>query len=271
MSFVELPLRALHVYPVKSCRGIEVSEFEIDTHGVRGDREWMIVDTEGQFLTQRQHPELARIATRLEDGVLELSVDEKILGRTGGGSRAVGPVRVWKSELLAERENESLNSALSDFLGRSVALVRHTAASSRPVIFGGEDRGAFTKFTDSFPVMMANRASLRELNGKLAAPVGMDRFRPNLEIDGLEAYGEERLLGLDTAGGLTFDFGAGCSRCVVITRDQLTGEDRGPEPLATLAKDRRRDGKVYFGVHLLPRSSGRLRVGEMLRLRLQDL
>lgn len=271
MSFAEVTLRALHVYPIKSCRGIAVEAIELDAHGVRGDREWMIVDGEGGFLTQRQHPELARLVPRFVGSELELSVgeggQERVLGCTGGVDREVIPVRVWKSELLAERENHDLNEALSAFLGRPVSLVRHGKSSSRPVIFAGEDRGAFTKFTDSFPVMMASRASLRDLNTRLEVPVDMDRFRPNLEIDDLAPFQEEGLAGLESEGGLPFDFGHGCSRCVVITRDQRTGEDRGPEPLATLANERRRDGKVYFGVHLLPRSAGRLRVGETLRLR----
>lgn len=269
MSFVKTSLQALYLYPVKSCRGIPVDEMHIDRHGPRGDRQWMIVDEEGVFVTQREMAKLAQIETRLEGGSLELLVEGQSLGRTGDSAdvHETRAVRVWKSDLTAHLEKASISQALSSFLGKTVFLVRHGSNSERPVIAGGEDRGAFTRFSDSFPVMMANRESLRDLNTRLKVPVGMDRFRPNFEVDLSEAFREDSIRSIETESGFIFEFGRGCSRCVMINRDQKTGEAReGAEPLATLAGYRRKEGKVYFGVHLLPRFEGVIRRGESLKL-----
>jgi len=260
---------ALHLYPVKSCRGIGVPEATVTDAGLEHDREWMVVTPEGRFVTQRECPRLATVRVALGDGTLELAAD-------GAGSVAVPfdlrgqpvEVSVWRDRCRAHDQGDPVARWLGDVLARPLRLVRFAPAQRRlsdPAWTGGLD--ATNRFSDGFALLAISRASLADLNSRLAVPLTMNRFRPNLELDGLPAYGEDALEDL-VAGALRLRRVKPCTRCVITTTDPETGVVDGDEPLKTL-KTYRWDPRlrgVTFGQNLIVVAGAgtRLRAGVQL-------
>jgi uncharacterized protein YcbX len=248
-------LAALHVYPVKSCRGLAPAAARLTDAGLEYDREWLIVTPEGRFLTQREEPRLATVEIALGDGALTLSA-------AGAGSVAVplepaaGPrreVTVWDHRCEALDQGEDAAAWLGDLLGRPLRLVRfdpaHRRESDRAWTGGAE---AWTRFSDGFALLAISTASLDDLNGRLPRPLPRDRFRANLWLDGLPPYGEDRLHDL-VAGGVRLKRVKPCTRCIITTTDQSTGARDGEEPIRTL-KGYRWDAAVRgvaFGQNLI--------------------
>jgi uncharacterized protein YcbX len=263
---VSATITALNVYPVKGCRGIGVPRARIAARGLAavagavavGDREFMIVDSAGRFITQRDEPRLALIATRLESdalvlsarGISPLSID---LGASRGARRNV---TVWRSDVIAHDVGDSAARWLAAVIGADVRLVRFDPCETRacnPEYAG--DSGAHVAFADGYPVLAISEASLADLNARLAAAgaaaLPMNRFRPNLVLAGIEAYDEDHI---DTIGadGITLRLVKPCTRCRVTTTDQDTATV-GDEPLATLARYRMNAalGGVTFGMNAI--------------------
>jgi uncharacterized protein YcbX len=218
----------------------------------------MVVDPHGCFVTQREQPRLALIATSLGSDGLALSahgVDPLVVALDAPR----GPVRevvVWASHLVAHDAGDAAASWLSAVLGIDVRLVRFDPAQTRrcdPQYAG--DSAAHTAFADGYPVLAIGEASLADLNSRLAATgaaaLPMNRFRPNIVLAGLEAYDEDHI---DTiaADGVTLKLVKACTRCQVTTTDQDTARV-GREPLATLAGYRMNPALagVTFGVNAI--------------------
>jgi uncharacterized protein YcbX len=247
-------LSALHLYPVKSCRGIAVAEATVTDAGLEHDREWMVVTPEGRFVTQRECPRLATVRVALSSGALTLAAE-------GGGSVAVPldfrgnpvDVTVWRDRCGAHDQGDEVARWLSEWLGRPLRLVRFESSQRRlsdPAWTGGLE--AATRFSDGFALLAISRASLADLNSRLAVPLAMNRFRPNLELEGLPPYGEDDLQDL-VAGPLRLRRVKPCTRCVITTTHPETGIVEGDEPLKTL-KTYRWDPQlrgVTFGQNLV--------------------
>jgi uncharacterized protein YcbX len=263
-------IASLHVYPVKSCRGLAVHEATLTAAGLEHDREWMVVSPEGRFLTQREEPRLALVVAGLADGGLTLSAE--------GAASVTVPldfrgdsieVTVWRDRCPARDQGGPVARWLSDFLGRPLRLVRFDAAHRRPsdaAWTGGVE--ALNRFSDGFALLAISRASLADLNARLREPLPMDRFRPNLTLDGLPPYGEDSLGDL-VAGPVRLRRAKPCTRCAITTTDQATGLAAGDEPLRTL-KTYRWDAAlrgVAFGQNFIAVSGAgaRLRAGQELR------
>jgi len=259
-------LASLHVYPVKSCRGIALEEARLTEAGLEHDREWMIVTPEGRFVTQRELPRLALVEARL-------AADALVLSASGHGSVGVPfdhagepiEVTVWRDRCRAFDQGEAATKWLSAFVGRPLKLVRFDP--SRPRASEAAWTGGLTalnRFSDGFALLAIARASLGDLNARLAVPLPMDRFRPNLVLDGLPRYGEDELQDLVT-GGVRLRRVKPCTRCRITTTNQATGEVEGEEPMRTLTTyrwDASLKG-VAFGQNLIvvAGSGERLRVG----------
>ena len=266
-----ITLAELHVYPVKSCRGIALTEARLTAAGLEHDREWMIVTPDGRFVTQRERPRLALVETRL-------TADARVLSAAGHGSVGVPfdhagdlvEATVWRDCCRACDQGEEAARWLSAFVGHDLRLVRFDRAHRRPsdpAWTGGIE--ALARFADGFALLAISRASLEDLNARLAVPLPMDRFRPNLVLDGLPAYGEDRLEDL-VAGSVRLRRAKPCARCRITTTNQSTGEVEGEEPLRTL-KTYRWDPVlkgVMFGQNMfVVDGSGQwLRVGMALRV-----
>ncbi|MCP4036652.1 MAG: MOSC domain-containing protein [bacterium] len=256
-----MTIGALYSYPVKSCRGLSHASLEFGVRGPAFDREWMVVDAQHRFLTQRDVPAMALIDVQLRDGRLCLSAPGsesfELEGDDGG---APIEVRVWRDDCAGVDQGEAASRWLSDYLGREVSLVRMARGTHRAIDsdYDSEDRPV--AFSDGFPVLLISQASLEDLNSRLAVALPMDRFRPNLVIHGATPYAEDdwRLI---RAGALELEVVKACTRCAITTTDQRSGE-RAVEPLRTLARYRKTPAGVIFGQNCIHRGPGVLRVGD---------
>jgi uncharacterized protein len=251
-------VRSLHTYPIKGCAGTADTTATVGRRGFAFDREWMVVDEDGQFITQRQEPSLARVRPTLRDDLLTIGIDAVgavaiELDRSRGSSRLVS---VWRDRCVATDEGDEVAALLSEHLGRQARLVRMADGHRRGV--PGTD--SETGFADAFPLLIISKASLADLNTRIVEcggqAVPMERFRPNIVLDGCEAHAEDAWSDIKI-GEVTFQMAGPCERCTVTTVDQSTGAVLpGGEPLATLATYRRGQGGVIFGQNAVHRGAG---------------
>jgi uncharacterized protein len=268
---------ALFTYPIKSCAPLSHSRIELDTYGPLWDRYWMIVDEDGEFLTQREVPTMALIQPAFEDSCLRLSAPSMPTAYvplqalqpsrlSPYGETTSRLVTVWRDTCQAWDEGDELAMWLSDFMHLKVRLVRMADDYRRGVDSKFAPQPAETRFTDGFPLLIVSEASLDELNNRLverrAEPVPMGRFRPNLVVTGCDAFAEDTWRTVQI-GSVILDIVKPCARCVLTTVDPKTGTVPDPaEPLATLNTFRKRNGKVMFAQNAIHRAPGTLVVGD---------
>ncbi len=253
-------LDAIYRYPVKSLAGEALDAAALDARGVRYDRHWMVVDGAGRFLTQRELPQMCMISAELlADGTLTLTApDATPLPVAAGGGEPL-EVTVWRDTLEAVAPDVDADLWLSDYLGVDCRLVSLPAATVRSVNPEYAKTTDQVGFADGYPFLLLSRASLEDLSTRVGRPLDMLRFRPNLVVDGCEAYAEDDWKRL-RIGEVTFRVAKPCVRCAIPTLDPDTGE-RDPLVMRTLMSYRRRDGAVVFGQNLLHDGTGRLERG----------
>lgn len=269
-----LKLSALHVYPVKGLKGIDLSEAQCTDRGLRHDRRWMVVDAAGDFLSQREHPRMATVWTEIVEDVLALAapdVGSVEVPIEAGPSRAARiRVRVWDSVVDAVPVSPYADAWLGDYLGLPCRLVYMPDETRREsnAKYAGTDK--LVGFADGFAYLLTNEASLAELNARLRGnhhpALPMNRFRPNLVVTGCGAFEEDRWMEI-RVGEAILRAAKPCGRCQVTTTDQSTGEVVGPEPLATLSTFREsREFGVMFGMNLVTVRQGKVRVGDAVEV-----
>lgn len=232
-------IRSLHVYPVKGCRGIDIESARVLTEGLRYDREWMVVDRNGRFVTQREVPGMARIGTRLDDEFLTLSMLGKgsvqVPLRYRDGQKA--KVVCWRFAVDALDCGDDAAEFLTDAMGVAVRLVRFPRDSRRdcnPEWTGGI--AAHTKFSDGYPILVLGSASVADLRVRMGLTdisLPIDRFRANIVLDGIGAY-EEDFVAQFGLGELVLKPVKPCARCTVPAVDQASGIEGPVSPLDAL-------------------------------------
>jgi uncharacterized protein YcbX len=266
-----ITLHSLHVYPLKSARGIDLAAAELTATGLAGDRRWMLVNADGRFLTQREQPQLARVRTALQGSALLLGAPGlPSLSIDGAASGVPRRVRVWNDECEALDAGDAAADWASRAIGTDCRLVRFDARRARlsPEAWTG-GIAAPNQFSDGFPLLVTTLASLAQLNGRLAAPLPMNRFRPNLALAGLEPWDEDRIAEL-RIGPARLRLVKPCTRCRITTIDQDSGTPTGEEPLQTL-KGYRYDAAlrgILFGVNaiILAGVGATLRAGDAVEV-----
>jgi uncharacterized protein YcbX len=278
VSDLSLRLHALCIYPVKSCAGIALERAQLTATGLEHDRAWMLVDADGDFASQRQWPRLQLVQPSFEGDTLLLRAPDMLplpLALPLQVQGAPRQVKVWDDEVTALDQGDAAAHWFEAAIGQPLRLVRFDPAQHRlsdaQWSAGVEAENAFS---DGFPILVASTASLAELNARLAArgqpPVTMERFRPNLVLDGLEdAHGEDFIDALEFEGGVRLKLTKPCVRCSIPNVDPATGE-RGHEPGDTLAgyrADARMKGRITFAMNaVIEAGVGRaLRVGEVVQ------
>lgn len=253
-------LRAF-IYPVKSLRGVEVSSLELDALGAAGDRRWMVVDAKGRFVTQRSAPAMATLQPSLVPGGLTLTGTTSLHVATPGLDAPRLRVTVWKDTFDALDAGDDAARWLGGQLKRDVRLV-YFAPDVRRAVDPRYAADAQTSFADGYPLLITNEASLDALNARLASPIPMERFRPNLVVRAADAWAEDGWSRL-TIDGIACEGVKTCARCVIINTDQRTGEwPHGDAPLRTLHELHAVPGRgALFGMNLVHRGTGSLRVG----------
>lgn len=267
MSLVDTyTLRDIHVYPVKSLAGLRVDQWPVDKRGLKFDRKWMLVDADQRFLSQRRLPEMALIHTAFEADHLVLSSadgDSIRLPLASAGHDRIN-VSVWHDRCSAETVDPAVDQWLSDHLKTACRLVAQPNDGFRQVDQTYAKPSDQTAFTDGFPFLIISLASLHALNQAMQSNLTMERFRPNLVIDGCPAYAEDRWRQIDIQG-IHFRLPKPCSRCAIPTVNPQTAQ-REKEPLKTLNRLRKWDKKVYFGQNALHDTIGMLSTGTQVKV-----
>ena len=258
----------LFTYPVKSCRGTAVESATISPTGIEGDRQLMVL-AQGRFVNQVRLPKLATVAARRVDPttIAFQTVDGAPYVHSVTEVGAGSTVPYYGNSVAVVDQGDAVAAWLSEAVGVDVRVAALKATFRRSVpldefaVVDGIDQ---SRFVDVAPILVTNEASLADLNARLDTPVPMNRFRPNVVIDGLDAFGEDSISDLrrDT---LRLVRATHCERCAVTCTDQESGE-RSPEPLRTLRSYRHRDngyaGGVLFGAYMGVEGTATIRVGD---------
>ncbi len=251
----------LFAYPVKSCAGVELQQAELTDTGLDLDRAWMVVDADGEFVSQRELPRMALIQPKIRHADVVLRAPGMLaLHLSVDAVEEPVKVRVWDDEVAAYDMGDLAAQWFSDFLGQKLRLVRfdpeHRRLSNLKWTGGLE---APNQFSDGYPVLVLGEAALAGLNERLAAagqaPVGIERFRPNIVLAGLEAHDEDRLALLHVAADLPVQLKPvkPCARCPIPDIDPATAE-RGTavgDMLQRYRQDERVGGAVTFGMNAI--------------------
>ena len=255
-------LSSLHIYPIKSARGISLASAALDDFGLEGDRRWMVIDPSGRFVSQREAHRLALLEVDLDTTELILDapgMSPLRLPRALADGR-IAAVRIWEDTCEAIEGSAEAERWLTTFLGTPARLAYMPDQTFRVVNQRYVPDRRRVSFADAYPALLTGESSLADLNGRMASPLPMNRFRPNLVVRGSEPFEEDRWKTV-RIGAVEFDVVKPCDRCVTTTIDQATGE-QGREPLRTLATFRKWDGQVYFGQNVVHRTGGVLRSGD---------
>lgn len=259
-----ISLVGLYIYPIKSIRAVALTKSNLDRWGLQYDRRYMLVDSQGRFISQRQQARMALIQPLPIASGWQLSapgIDDIFLPFELSAGKACR-VTVWEDECAAIEASTELSNWFQAFLKVDAKLVYFPDSSQRQVDLEYAKPGTQVSFSDGFPVLLAQTASLDKLNAEMSLPVDMLRFRPNIVVSGADAFAEDQWKYIKI-GSIDFDVVKPCSRCVIPSIEIATGE-RGQQPILEVLKNKRRavDGKVYFGQNLIHRTEGQLQCGD---------
>lgn len=261
---------SLHIYPVKGCRAVDLAEAAVERRGLAHDRRWMIVDRDGKFMSQREHPGLATIETGIDDAHITLSAAGAGRIRVPLPAQDAEKVKavLWKQDVEGYSGGAEADRWLGEYLGVPCRLVWQ-GGLPREVSPKYSAPGTQTSYADGFPLLITATSSLKDLNNRMPAPLPMNRFRPNIVIGNSAAWEEDRWKKI-RVGGIEIDISKPCTRCVVTTTDQKTGAKDSPEPLKTLKGFRLLRtpdiAGVVFGWNAVPVSEGRIKTGDSVEV-----
>src|SRR5436190_8419734 len=278
-----MEISEINIYPVKSLKGIALSEAVVEKGGLWLDRRWMLTDPDGMFFTQREVPKMATVHVEVTSNGLQVTSENgeemSIPSEPDKGHRQ--NVTVWQSEVAGLVYNGVVSEWFSDVLGRKCQLVVMPETSKRHVSKDFDNGDDIVSFADGYPLLLIGEASLEELNARICkrneedadnsvpAPLPMNRFRPNVVVQGSDAFAEDRWAKI-RIGETIFRVAKPCARCQIPTIDQNTGEFDGKEPSRTLAMFRMAKqvfpndyeafgltpNSVVFGENLIPENPG---------------
>lgn len=284
-AIMSIIVKSLHIYPIKSCAGIDLLRSPISAAGLRHDRQWMIVDAGGRFMTQRQWPRMALIRVGIETGTLRLQAPDRtdcVVDISAPVQGAAMQTAVWNDPLRVLDMGDAVAVWLGETLGTECRLVAQDPAQRRLASMtrvqawiarqGETDFPAEHAFgfADGYPLLVTSQGSLDELNRAIRAdgdePVGMNRFRPNIVLDGLEGYDEDYVAQLQI-GTVRIALVKPCARCSIPDIDPATAAS-GSQPGKALARTRQQTDGIMFGqngVAAAPEGA-ELRVGQEVEI-----
>jgi uncharacterized protein len=249
---------AINVYPIKSFRGTSLTQALVCPYGLEHDRRWMLVDPAAHMISQRECTLLATLTPQVEAGCLRIAVpgreDIFIPNDVASWTSDEVVVDVWGHSYVGVAAVASINEALSEAIGMRCRLL-----AIRADVFRTKRDVAFH---DDSPILIISESSLEELNRRLTDPLPMNRFRPSIVVRNAPPFDEDGWQRI-AIGEAVFRSIKACQRCVITTVDQTTGTFAGPEPLATLAKFRRKGEGVAFGQYYRPENApATIRLGD---------
>jgi uncharacterized protein YcbX len=289
----------INIFPIKSCRGTSLQSSAMTLRGFKFDRKWMVVNEEGNFLTQRQFPTMSQILPEINSQQrnagesteeVELSTAGAITKQTAELAASIEPIRmqltapgmpahilqsspagtvrkvvVWNDSCEATDEGDEVARWFSEYLKTNCRLVRFGEEFVRPVDSKyAKSQNDQVGFADGFPFLLISENSLQDLNEKMSQALPMNRFRPNIVVSGCEPYAEDNWKTL-IIGGARLQIVKPCARCVITCTDQDTSKV-GVEPLRTLSKFRNDMNKILFGQNLVPEKLNAIKVGDLVEV-----
>lgn len=268
----DISVSDLLIYPVKSCREIIMSSTQVEAFGLQDDRRWMVVDKNGRMLTQRKFARMCLIQPELiQNGLILKLFNESDktdlfveIPSTNIKNRINIRVKIWNNFCQAVDAGNDAAYWLSDVLKTECRLVYFPDDGFRQVDLAYAKKGDETAFSDGFPLLLISQASLDDLNKRLTTPIKMNRFRPNIVVQGCEAFAEDQWKQI-RIGEVVYRIVKPCSRCVIPSINTETAE-KEEEPLKTLMTYRKRDNKIFFGQNVIANSSGKIEVGMQVEI-----
>jgi len=246
-----IKITELYIYPVKSLAGISMKKSELSQFGLQNDRRWVIVDKDGMFMSQRTTPKMATIKTVIENNQLSLSHDgEEIKVPITTRQSKTMQVTVWNDSLKAQKISPKIDKWLSEILGQSCHLVYMPKSAERQIDKDFAQDMQYVSFADAFPILLVSQASIDDLNKRLEKPVNINRFRPNIVVDGVAAFAEDSWNDF-SINKIHYSMAKPCSRCIMPSINQEKGVQDNVKLLAVLNKYRKFDKKIKFGVNIL--------------------
>jgi uncharacterized protein len=272
----------LYIYPLKSCQGIELKQAEVRATGLLWDREMMLVNQSGKFITQRQYPHLAKVRVEIIEQDITLSLEDQSIPPITFTPTLIGAeiaVEIWADHIIGidqgDRVAQWFHRVLNFALAKQCRLVRQSPRFLRSLNQKYvSDPQKPVSFADNYPVMITATASLEELNHRIVEihqqekqAIPMNRFRPNIVIETTEPFIEDSW-SLIQIGTVKFIVVKPCSRCIITTIDQQRGEkNQFKEPLNTLGTFRQfSEQGVLFGENMIPQNTGIITVGDRLEV-----
>jgi uncharacterized protein YcbX len=256
-----MQITELNIYPIKSARAQSLPQMKITSQGPEGDREWMLIDENGKFLSQRTLPKMATVQVSYDPMALTIGMDKMFfkVPRNNSFKRQV-KVQVWSDTFDAALEPDLYSQGLAQYLGVQCRLVRYAPYSQRRVLSLKKEWKPEVKFADGRPLLLTNTKSLEDLNQRLPVAVPMNRFRPNIVVEGKSAFEEDKWKRI-RVGDVILSQPKKSARCKIVTIDQQTGVSEGDEPLKTLSTYRRDGNAVFFGTLWIPENEGVIDLG----------
>ena len=275
----------LYIYPLKSGKGVELQQAQVETQGFLWDREFMLVSGSGKFITQRRFPQLAKVKLKIDrhnEQNVNVSLRVEGIDAFNFNSSLSNPlveVEIWGDRILAVDQGDEVANWFHRYLQLSEDKVCRLVRQSPEYIRSSTQKGSVYKaqsigLADSSPVMLTATASLAELNQRIreihlsqAMTIKMSRFRPNIVVETIEPFIEDRWSSIQI-GNVRFKITKPCTRCIIANIDQQQGIiDRAKEPLNTLGTFRQLSEKgVMFGVNMIPQNEGKINLGDRLEV-----
>jgi len=265
----DLKLSQIWIYPVKSLGGISLQTARVMPKGLHYDRRWMLVDEEGQFMTQRVHPEMALFKLTIGDERIVIDYGQHSLGLALESQEGADSIdaQIWDDRVTVSEVSPAHSEWFSDLLKVKCRLVSFPEKNARALDPKFAVNDEHVSLADAYPFLIIGQSSLDELNSKLVQPISMRRFRPNFVFIGGEPHEEDGWKNF-TIGSTRFVGVKRCARCAVPTIDPDTAE-KGIEPTRTLATYRKRDNKIYFGQNLVAVDYTHVTVGDSITVKNQ--
>ena len=265
-----LTITSIHIYPIKSLGGISLHEANMSDRGIQYDRRWMLIRPDGQFLTQRQLPQMVWLEVQIQGEYMWVRHTRKkmeplkiALQPSGGETKQV---KIFSDNCMAQLVDTKADEWFKAALETDCQLAYMPDESHRLIDADYRRKpGEVVSFADGYPCLIIGEASLDELNRRLETPVPMGRFRPNFVFSGGKAHDEDGWSAIQI-GEVPFFAVKKCARCQIPTVDPDTASFL-KEPTRTLASYRQSNNKVYFGMNLLLGGAGKVKVGDLIELK----
>lgn len=256
---------SLHLYPIKSTLSYDVQQAVVLPRGLNFDRQFMLTDPNGKFITARKEGQLYHLsAYPLPNGLFVQHKTGAQLHINFSDFSQMQSCEVWGTEFASFVANDEINQWFSQFIGLPVQLRWLGQQSQRPLKRFPDQR---LSFADGAPILLTSLGSLNKLQQHCASPIKMSQFRPNIVCDNVNAFSEQQWRKIQI-GTVQFLHLKPSTRCILTTRDPDTNQlDPRAEPFRTLKKlNVNEKGEPVFGINLLPLSTGVIKLGDKISI-----